>query len=415
MSAPLRSRPTSPFSRPAEQTPTSDLGGGFWVRVQGVVRAAIARDRDRVLRRRYSLGGRWQRRRDSALGLGEWRKARHAGRAHERSRGLDVLARRTGAVSGGKDGTVRLWDLEERKAILHIDGHARDVTSVAYAADGERFVSSSTDGTVKIWDAGTGDELLVVTAHPRGCLAVAFSPDGGLFATAGRDRAIRVWDATSGQPIQLLTGHRAEVTGLAFAPDGQTLISAAADRTVRMWDASTGMETGTLTENGALKPPAPRIAPPRPVRSGACGRSATGAAIRAAGPRRGTGSYRGGTIRATVAACRPLPAGHGRRRCRRAGLGPDGAYRAESTLRSRARSHLRGRQPGRPVGPVRRGRRDGPPVGPGHRGRAVPVRRTLGEVTAVGLSPDGRTLASTSARHVRQAVGPADRARSGPP
>ena len=60
--------------------------------------------------------------------------------------------------------TVRLWDLEERSERLNLQGHAREVTALAYGSDGERFASAGGGGMVKVWDAGTGDELLAIAA-----------------------------------------------------------------------------------------------------------------------------------------------------------------------------------------------------------------------------------------------------------
>ena len=55
-------------------------------------------------------------------------------------------------VSGGWDGTVRLWDADSAEAIgAPLEGHKAGVRSVAFSPDGRRIVSGGDDGTVRLW------------------------------------------------------------------------------------------------------------------------------------------------------------------------------------------------------------------------------------------------------------------------
>ena len=66
-------------------------------------------------------------------------------------------------ASGGADGTVQVWSLVKKTSyppamalqgkVLLYRGHAAAVTSVSWAADGQRIASSSEDGTVQLWRA----------------------------------------------------------------------------------------------------------------------------------------------------------------------------------------------------------------------------------------------------------------------
>ncbi len=58
-------------------------------------------------------------------------------------------------VSGGRDATVKLWNLETGALIRTFEGHIRNVLVIAVTPDGRRAVSGSYDRTVKLWDIET--------------------------------------------------------------------------------------------------------------------------------------------------------------------------------------------------------------------------------------------------------------------
>jgi len=68
-----------------------------------------------------------------------------------------VTADGTTALSGGGDGTVRVWDLATGQLRATLTGHI-SVSSVAVTPDGTTAVSGgSYDGTVRVWDLAGPD------------------------------------------------------------------------------------------------------------------------------------------------------------------------------------------------------------------------------------------------------------------
>jgi WD40 repeat protein len=53
---------------------------------------------------------------------------------------------------GGKDGTLKLWDVAKDKEIAALKGHTDRVVSLTYSADGKMLASGSADKTIKLWD-----------------------------------------------------------------------------------------------------------------------------------------------------------------------------------------------------------------------------------------------------------------------
>ena len=75
-------------------------------------------------------------------------------------------------VSGGDDGTLRLWDLEGRQIGGAFAGHSGGVGSVAFSPGGDRIVSGGTDGTLRLWPGGRWPDWLHTCCgrlmrHPR--------------------------------------------------------------------------------------------------------------------------------------------------------------------------------------------------------------------------------------------------------
>ena len=126
-------------------------------------------------------------------------------------------------VSGGGGKTVRL------------EGHRKDVTSVAFSDDGARIVTASRlDHDVRIWDADTGAPLHLVRVHFATVSDARFSPDGRWIATAGPVTSALV-DAETGRLAFYLRGHDGKLTTVAFAPDGKQIATGGVDGTVRLY------------------------------------------------------------------------------------------------------------------------------------------------------------------------------------
>ncbi len=101
---------------------------------------------------------------------------------------------RTAAV-GNWASEIELWDLQDRTRLGVLDGHSQLIAGVQFSADGTRLLSASNDGTIKWWDVP--DRRCLLTLQPPTGDAVAstvLSADGRTVVAGGFDGALYVWD-----------------------------------------------------------------------------------------------------------------------------------------------------------------------------------------------------------------------------
>ena len=192
-------------------------------------------------------------------------------------------------LSGGDDGTARLWDATTGKPISQPMEHGDRLFSAVLSPDGKTVLTTSHDATVRLWDALTGKPIRPPMRYDENSRA-AFSPDGKLFAVvswrliqffetnsgksvgqiskSGTGSAVafspdgkrilvgddilfiaQLWDVTTRTGIGKPMRHQDEINSVAFSPDGKTVLTGSRDGTARRWDATTGEPIGPPLEH----------------------------------------------------------------------------------------------------------------------------------------------------------------------
>ena len=186
------------------------------------------------------------------------------------------------AVTGSKDGTAKVWDLESGEQQGTIMDHKNEITGLTVTRDGTKVISSDDDGGIKVWDVES-HELVEEWCYPETYPIVAILPDDRLIAVGdqavgiytmdgrqvkhsigvdnvvwsmsfsadgdklacGTDDDIRVYDINSGTLILgPLQGHQDCIRDVQWSRDGNRLFSGSDDMSIRCWNSDTGEQIG---------------------------------------------------------------------------------------------------------------------------------------------------------------------------
>ncbi|KAK4132407.1 WD40 repeat-like protein [Trichocladium antarcticum] len=153
-------------------------------------------------------------------------------------------------ASGGAEGQIHLWSLNQDTPLSTLSGHSQRVCRVEFHPSGKYLASASEDTSWRLWDVETTTELLLQEGHSRGVYAVGFSTDGSLLASAGLDSIGRIWDLRSGRTVMILDGHAdghiKPIYGLDWSADGHRVLTASADGWIKCWDVRKVQRSGGI-------------------------------------------------------------------------------------------------------------------------------------------------------------------------
>ena len=138
-------------------------------------------------------------------------------------------------VSGADDRTAKVWDYQTKACVHTLEGHAHNVSAVAFHPELPLIVTGSEDGAARLWHAATyrleaslsyGLERLWAVGAARGSTAVALGYDDGVvLVSAGRDDPVASMDSGG----RAVWARQADVCGAALRSLGAAELEAAED------------------------------------------------------------------------------------------------------------------------------------------------------------------------------------------
>lgn len=145
-------------------------------------------------------------------------------------------------VSASWDKVVKVWNLATCKLRSNLVGHTGYINTVTVSPDGSLCASGGKDGVVMLWDLNEGRHLSSLEAGDI-IHALCFSPNR-YWLCAATASSIKIWDLESKGVVDELKFEFPEMNkkavpiqciSLAWSADGQTLFSGYTDNVIRVW------------------------------------------------------------------------------------------------------------------------------------------------------------------------------------
>jgi guanine nucleotide-binding protein subunit beta-2-like 1 protein len=148
-------------------------------------------------------------------------------------------------VSGGWDKLVKVWNLTNCKLRTNLVGHSGYINTVTVSPDGSLCASGGKDGTARLWDLNEGKHLYSMDAGDI-IHSLVFSPTR-YWLCAATQTSIKIWDLENKTVVadlnknhpdfQAKTTNPAPIS-LAWSADGTTLYAGYTDNVIRVWEVS---------------------------------------------------------------------------------------------------------------------------------------------------------------------------------
>ena len=201
---------------------------------------------------------------------------------------IDISPDNKWLISGSKDETLRLWDLEKNSNTKTLSSFGYSVKRVKFNSKGDKFLAASfcvfsefdlnkfkkirtkkkahttflenciyspndefiatsswRDKTLVIWKASTlkkQSETIEVTWVDN----AIFNKASNLLISGGHDDMIKMWDVATGGLIKQFAGHGDWVYDICLSADEKYIYSASLDKTIKVWDIASGKQIATL-------------------------------------------------------------------------------------------------------------------------------------------------------------------------
>jgi WD40 repeat protein len=107
--------------------------------------------------------------------------------------------------------------------VVHKD---RAINAFALTHDEKYVIAASRDGTLRVWNVQEGRILHTLTGHSDSVNAVAVIPGTMYALSASSDKTLKLWDIREGRHVRTLMGHSGEVYDVVITSDGRRAVSA---------------------------------------------------------------------------------------------------------------------------------------------------------------------------------------------
>lgn len=139
-------------------------------------------------------------------------------------------------ASGGRDGTVRIWSVENWKLQQSYQNYGTKRKKVFYTPEGVLYALEISDDAFIVWDVARGEKCnIYLEEHSYIHDAPVLRGTPFVLAVYDPDE-FRKWTVGNSEPCSFPHLHTGFPNSLVFAPDGKILAAGGLNQKVRLWD-----------------------------------------------------------------------------------------------------------------------------------------------------------------------------------
>jgi WD40 repeat protein len=170
------------------------------------------------------------------------------------------------AATASDDTKAALWKIGHPLEPFFLEGHKRQVTGLAWTADGKWLATTSRDGKVGIWNVehATHNPVAFLEGHTDSVWTPELVETAGKIwlVTPSADGTARLWILPSGEKAKFsknkpqdseVLRHGEAVRRVAMDSQARWIVTAGADGKAILWDRQTGERLATITHSAAVR------------------------------------------------------------------------------------------------------------------------------------------------------------------
>lgn len=158
-------------------------------------------------------------------------------------------------VTTGKNGGLRLWDLETATCVKYMGTGSSIVLDMRFDPSGRYLACGTADRRVKVFDMMKDKITHDFLGHKLSVSLVRWLPSKSndknkfIIYSASEEGVIKIWDLVLNSCLGTLHYHRSQIPSLVFTNDLKTLIVSSRDQKLSFWD----LKDNTFSRIGALQ------------------------------------------------------------------------------------------------------------------------------------------------------------------